>query len=152
MKNFLPLLVLGALFGVPGCQPHNTPNAALKTEGSSAEQPNRASVMRQHDAQMARMDALATERQRLTAALARLDTATASGRAAARRLRRTAAALVAADSAMMAWMHDYREPAPTPPNSHQHDGFWADQSRRLAAVDRRTTAALDSARRIRQTR
>jgi outer membrane PBP1 activator LpoA protein len=150
MKPFLlgGLLAAGLLAGCQSAPSSTAAESAVSATRSaaatSAASPTRASVMRQHDAQMARMDALAAERQRLQAVLRRLDSTTVAGQRQARRLRRATVGLGAADAAMMNWMHHYQEPDTARLTARQHEDFWADQARQLAAVERAMTAALDS--------
>lgn len=105
--------------------------------------------MRLHDAAMARMDALYSERQRLSGQLARLTPTTPAGQRQTARLRRTVAALAQADSQMMAWMHDLHEPDSTRQPSAQVTAYWQQQLPVLQQVNQRITTALDSARMLR---
>ncbi|UOQ78010.1 hypothetical protein MUN84_05140 [Hymenobacter sp. 5516J-16] len=125
------------------CQPQNDHPAESKTPAT------RAAVMRQHDDLMGRMDALTTERQRLTAQLAATDSATTTGYRRAQRLHRAIAALRRADAAMLTWMHQYQEPDTVQLTAHQYEDFWNTEAEELRALERHMTAALDSAKSVR---
>lgn len=105
----------------------------------------RAQAMRLHDAAMNRMDALSTERQRLAAALAKLNANTPAARRQAARLRRAVGALQQADDQMMDWMHRLQEPDSARQPRAQIEAYWRQQLPGLQRLDQRTAAALDSA-------
>ncbi|TPG72150.1 hypothetical protein EAH73_02600 [Hymenobacter nivis] len=119
------------------------------TPAAAAGQGPYAQAMRLHDAAMNRMDALAAERQRLAGALAQLGTAKPANPGRAARLRRTVAALEAADGQMMDWMHNAHAPDSTSHSGAQVAAYWQQQLPVLRKIDQRTTAALDSARALR---
>jgi hypothetical protein len=108
----------------------------------------RAQAMRLHDAAMAQMDVMYSERQRLSAQLAKLAPPPANQRQAAR-LRRTVAALTQADDLMMTWMHGVHEPDSTRQPPAQVAAYWQQQMPMLKQIDQQITAALDSARQLR---
>lgn len=109
----------------------------------------RAQAMRLHDAAMNSMDALSSERQRLTSRLAQLSPSAPATPAQAARLRRTVAALQQADKQMMDWMHNLQEPDSTSQPRAQVDAFWRQELPGLQQLDQRIKAALDSAKAIR---
>lgn len=109
----------------------------------------RAQAMRLHDAAMGSMDALSSERQRLTSSLAQLSPSAPATQARAARLRRTVTALQQADKQMMDWMHNLQEPDSTSQPRAQVDAFWRQELPGLQQLDQRIKAALDSAKAIR---
>jgi hypothetical protein len=143
LSVFRRLLLLALL---TACQPDSTSHT---TSNAVATGPTRASVMQHHDSLMSRMDALSIERQRLQQQLAMLDTTNATGRGAARTVRRRTSALLQADAAMMDWMHRYQEPDTTRLSAHQLADFWDEEARQLTQLDRQITTALDSAQQLR---
>jgi len=118
------------------------------TPAAAAGQGPRAQAMRLHDDAMNRMDALATERQRLAGVLAQLP-ATPAGQRRAARLRRAVATLEAADGQMMDWMHNAHEPDSARHSGAQVAAYWQQQLPVLRQIDQRITTALDSARVLR---
>ncbi len=175
MKNTLLLNGLLVLLAT-GCQSSSTPDGSAEsdaTAGQNMMQNNtgmmaqneqmaqmhdtarvaasagvgpRAQAMRLHDAAMARMEALSTERQRLAAALVKLNGATPAGQRQATRLRRAVGALQLADDQMMDWMHKAQEPESTKQSRAQLNAYWQQQLPILQRINQRTTAALDSAK------
>ena len=92
-------------------------------------------VMARHDAVMGQMDQLYTARQQLTAA-ALPDTARAG------RQRR---ALLGAEAAMMAWMHQYQQPADSVAHARKMR-YFEQQQHKIDSVGVLITSSLDSAR------
>jgi hypothetical protein len=140
---------------VPAAHPDATNPAAPMDHmaGMSGPAPTgnspRAQAMRLHDAAMNSMDALNSERQRLTSRLAQISPSTPTTPATAARLRRTVAELQQADKQMMDWMHNLQEPDSTSQPRDQVDAFWRQQLPGLQQLDQRIKAALDSAKAIR---
>ncbi|MGI4885242.1 MAG: hypothetical protein ACRYFR_09815 [Janthinobacterium lividum] len=130
----------------PGMMAQNEHMAAMP---APADQGPRAQAMRLHDAAMNRLDALATERQRLAGALAQLGAATPADLRRSARLRRAVAALEVADGQMMDWMHNAHEPDPAQHSGAQVTAYWQRQLPVLRQIGQRTAAALDSARVLR---
>ena len=91
--------------------------------------------MARHDAVMGQMDQLYTARQQLTAA-ALPDTARAG------RQRR---ALLGAEAAMMAWMHQYQQPADSVAHARKMR-YFEQQQHKIDSVGVLITSSLDSAR------
>ncbi len=118
---------------------------SLEHEHHAASTGARAEAMRLHDAAMNRMEALTTEQERLAGALAKLPAASLR----ASRLRRTTLALHQADRQMMTWMHQLQEPDSATHSQAQVAAYWQQQLPTLHQLDRRITAALDSARVLR---
>ena len=108
-----------------------------------------AVTMRLHDSLMARMDVLMSEKQRLRLRLTGLDTSSAPGRRQAARLRRLQADLSTADKQMMRWMNDFSPPDSTKLSAGQQAAFWQAEVQKLRLMQVQTTAALDSAGRVR---
>lgn len=127
----------------------STPLASATTQPAAASPTPRAQALRLHDAAMARMDALYSERRRLSGQLAKLTPTTPASQRRAARLRRTVAALAQADTQMMAWMHELHEPDSTRQPGAQVTAYWQQQLPVLRQVDQRITTALDSARALR---
>lgn len=98
---------------------------------------------------MTRMDALYSERQRLSDQLTKLASITPASPRRAARLRRAVAALAQADDHMMAWMHELHEPDSTRQPRAQVTAYWRQQLPVLRQVNQHITAALDSARALR---
>ncbi|SHJ26197.1 hypothetical protein SAMN02745146_2661 [Hymenobacter daecheongensis DSM 21074] len=111
--------------------------AACQAQPTPAQQAEQAekSLLASHDTLMARMDELYDLRQKLRAAPA-VDTV------AAGRQRR---ALLAADAAMMDWMHRYQRPADSVAAARKL-AYFAAQQRRIDSVAHLMTSSLDSAR------
>jgi hypothetical protein len=136
---------------VPAAHPDATNPAAPMDHmaGMSGPAPTgnspRAQAMRLHDAAMNSMDALNSERQRLTGRLIKLGSSDPS----APRLQRTITELQQADKQMMDWMHNLQEPDSTSQPRAQVDAFWRQQLPGLQQLDQRIKAALDSAKAIR---
>lgn len=131
----------------PATQPASSPRAT--TRPSSPSLTPRTQALHLHDAAMARMDALYSERQRLSAQLAKLAPTTPASQRRAARLRRSVAALAQADDQMMTWMHGLQEPDSTRQPPAQVTAYWQQQLPVLQRLDQRITSALDSARVLR---
>jgi hypothetical protein len=133
----------GAVSPAPSAHEYEHPMAAMPGMANPASA--RTEAMRLHDAAMNQMEALTTEQERLTSALAKLP---ATSRQAAR-LRRTGQALHQADQQMMAWMHQLQEPDSATQPRAQVEAYWRQQLPTLHRLDQRITAALDSAKALR---
>ncbi|MCR5889804.1 hypothetical protein LRS06_18920 [Hymenobacter sp. J193] len=109
---------------------------ACSSSPNPAEQVTAAEqrVLASHDSLMARMDQLYSRRQQLQA----LPAADSAGAGARRR------ALLAAESAMMSWMHQYRKPADTMAPARQLT-YFARQQQRIDSVGLLMNSSLDSA-------
>jgi predicted house-cleaning NTP pyrophosphatase (Maf/HAM1 superfamily) len=125
VKTLLFLLPVLAL--LPAC-------LSLNSEEQQAEAAEKA-VLAKHDELMIQMDQLTTLRQQL-------QKSPGPDTAAAARQRR---ALLAADAAMMDWMHQYRKPADTVAAARRL-GYFAGQQRKIDSVAGLFHSSVDSAR------
>ncbi|MBC8082571.1 MAG: hypothetical protein H7Z21_05110 [Hymenobacter sp.] len=132
MRKLRYLLLLPFLAGLPAC-------LSLQSDEQKAEAAEKA-VLARHDELMAQMDQLTTLRQQLTRS-------PGPDTVAAARHRR---ALLAADAAMLDWMHRYRQPADSVAVARRL-GYFADQQKKIDSVAGLFRTSLDSARLVVQT-
>jgi hypothetical protein len=130
MKFLVKNSVLAALFSsiLAGCQPSASTPA---TNPAAAAETN---LMDRHDTLMVRMGRLYELRQQLAAPSLKADPRTAP----------TVRRLLAADAAMMNWMHQYQAPDTTAAPAQRLAYFQA-QSQQLAAVEKQMQGTIDSA-------
>ncbi len=107
---------------------------SLQSDEQKAEAAEKA-VLAKHDEVMAQLDQLTTLRQQLTRT-------PGPDTVAARRHRR---ALLAADAAMLDWMHRYRRPADTVAVARRLS-YFAGQQKKIDSVAGLFRTSLDSAR------
>lgn len=127
MKKLSVYCLLVLLPGLSAC-------LSLQSDEQKAEAAEKALLAR-HDELMAQLDQLTSLRQQL-------QRAPGPDTAAAGRHRR---ALVAADAAMLDWMHRYREPADTVAVARRL-GYFAGQQKKIDSVAVLFRTSLDSAR------
>ena len=126
-----PLLLLSGLLllGLPAC-------LSLESEEQKAEAAEKA-VLARHDELMAKMDQLYDLRQQLQKAS--LPDTTVAGR--------RSRSLLAADAAMMNWMHQYRKPT-TATAADQQLAYFQQQQRFIDSVGVLMEHSIDSAQRV----
>lgn len=112
---------------------------SLQSDEQKAEAAEKA-VLAKHDELMAQMDQLTELRQQL-------QKSPGPDTVAAGRQRR---ALLAADAAMMDWMHRYRKPADTVAVARRL-GYFAGQQKKIDSVASLFRTSIDSARLLMQT-
>ncbi|MDF7811897.1 hypothetical protein [Hymenobacter sp. YC55] len=132
MKKLCLLLLLPLLAGLPAC-------LSLQSDEQKAEAAEKA-MLAKHDELMAQMDQLTILRQQL-------QKTPGPDTVAAGRQRR---ALLAADAAMMDWMHRYRKPADTVALTRRLD-YFASQQKKIDSVAGLFRTSIDSARLLVQT-
>ena len=132
VKKLCLLFLLPFLFGVPAC-------LSLQSDEQKAEAAEKA-MLAKHDELMAQMDQLTVLRQQL-------QKTPGPDTVAAGRQRLT---LLAADAAMMDWMHRYRKPADSVAVARQLD-YFAGQQKKIDSVAVLFRTSIDSARLLLQT-
>ncbi|WP_375434399.1 hypothetical protein [uncultured Hymenobacter sp.] len=132
MKKLCLLLLLPLLIGLPAC-------LSLQSDEQKAEAAEKA-MLAKHDELMAQMDQLTVLRQQI-------QKTPGPDTVAAGRQRR---ALLAADAAMLNWMHRYRKPADTVAVARRLD-YFAGQQKKIDSVASLFRTSINSARLLVQT-
>ena len=130
MKLLIKNALLAALFtgGLVACQPSASTSTA---DPVAAAETN---LMDRHDTLMARTARLYELRQKLATPPLKADPRSATA----------VHGLLAADAAMMDWMHHYQAPDTTAPAA-QRLAYFQTQSQQLASVEKQMQGTIDSA-------